>query len=63
VAFPGAATTPRASACVPAGRDAVIGLPVGALLTGRRMGDEESFDAAEAIEQRLQQGVDTTSAR
>ena len=41
------------SACVPAGRDAVTGLPVGVLLTGRRMGDEECLDAAEAIEQRL----------
>ena len=41
------------SACVPAGRDAVTGLPVGVLLTGRRMCDEECLDAAEAIEQRL----------
>jgi amidase len=31
----------------------VTGLPVGVLLTGRRMGDEECLDAAEAIEQRL----------
>ena len=41
------------SACVPAVRDAVTGLPVGVLLTGRRMRDAECLDAAEAIEQRL----------
>jgi amidase len=41
------------SACVPAGRDAASGLPVGVLLTGRRMRDEECLDAAEAIESRL----------
>ena len=41
------------SACVPAGRDAVTGLPIGVLLTGRRMCDGECLDAAEAIESRL----------
>lgn len=41
------------SACVPAGRDAATGLPIGVLLTGRRMHDGECLDAAEAIERRL----------
>ena len=41
------------SACVPAGRDAATGLPIGVLLTGRRMCDGECLDAAEAIESRL----------
>ena len=41
------------SVCVPAGRDAVTGLPIGVLLTGRRMCDGECLDAAEAIESRL----------
>lgn len=38
------------SACVPAGRDSASGLPIGVLLTGRRMRDAECPDAAEAIE-------------
>jgi len=41
------------SACVPAGRDAATGLPIGVLLTGRLMRDGECLDAAEAIERRL----------
>ena len=41
------------SACVPAGRDAVTGLPIGVLLTGRRMCDAECRAAAEGIESRL----------
>jgi amidase len=45
------------SACVPAGRDAATGLPIGVLLTGRRMRDDECLDAAEAVESRL--GLDT----
>ena len=38
------------SACVPAAMDAAAGLPVGVLLTGRRMRDDQCLDAAEAIE-------------
>jgi amidase len=38
------------SACVPAGQDPATGLPIGVLLTGRRMHDMECLDAAEAIE-------------
>jgi amidase len=38
------------SACVPAGLDPATGLPIGVLLTGRRMHDMECLDAAEAIE-------------
>ncbi|HEX4198393.1 MAG TPA: amidase [Caulobacteraceae bacterium] len=41
------------SACVPAGRDAATGLPIGVLLTGRRMRDDLCLDAAEAVEARL----------
>ena len=41
------------SACVSAGRDAGTGLPIGVLLTGRRMRDDQCLDAAEAIESRL----------
>lgn len=41
------------SACVPAGRDAVTGLPVGVLLTGAWGRDEECLDAAEVIEAAL----------
>ena len=41
------------STSVPAGRDAATGLPIGVLLTGRRMRDNECLDAAEAIENRL----------
>jgi len=41
------------SACVPAGRDPATGLPIGVLLTGRRMRDGECLDAAEAVESRL----------
>ena len=45
------------SACVPAGRDAATGLPVGVLVTGPRFREDLCLDAAEAIEQRL--GLDT----
>ena len=38
------------SACVPAGLDPATGLPIGVLITGRRMHDMECLDAAEAIE-------------
>lgn len=41
------------SACVPAGRDAATGLPIGVLLTGRRMRDDQCLDAAEVVEARL----------
>ena len=41
------------SACVPAGLDTTTGLPIGVLVTGRRMRDDECLDAAEAIESRL----------
>jgi amidase len=40
------------SACVPAGRDAATGLPVGVLLTGARFRDDTCLAAAEAIEAR-----------
>lgn len=45
------------SACVPAGLDPGSGLPVGVLLTGRRMRDDVCLDAAEAVEARL--GLET----
>ncbi len=45
------------SACVPAGLDPASGLPVGVLLTGRRMRDDLCLDAAEAVEARL--GLET----
>jgi amidase len=38
------------SGCVPAGQDPATGLPIGILITGRRMHDMECLDAAEAIE-------------
>ena len=38
------------SACVPAGLDPATGLPIGVLITGRRMHDMECLGAAEAIE-------------
>jgi amidase len=38
------------SACVPAGREAATGLPIGVLLTGRRTRDDLCLDAAEAVE-------------
>ncbi|HXQ15155.1 MAG TPA: amidase [Caulobacteraceae bacterium] len=41
------------SACVPAGRDADSGLPIGVLVTGRRLREDLCLDAAEAIEARL----------
>jgi amidase len=41
------------SACVPAGRDAASGLPIGVLVTGRRLREDLCLDAAEAIEARL----------
>ena len=40
-------------ACAPAGLDPASGLPVGVLLTGRRMRDDQCLDAAEAVEARL----------
>ncbi len=45
------------SACVPAGRDAKTGLPIGVLLNGQRLRDDLCLEAAEAIEAKL--GVDT----
>ena len=41
------------SACVPAGRDAAIGLPTGVLLTGARFRDDLCLAAAEVVEARL----------
>ena len=41
------------SACVPAGRDEATGLPIGVLVTGRRLREDLCLEAAEAIEQRL----------
>lgn len=41
------------SACVPAGRDAPSGLPIGVLVTGQRLRDDLCLEAAEAIEARL----------
>lgn len=41
------------SACVPADRDEVTGLPIGVLLTGCRFREDQCLDAAEAIETRL----------
>ena len=41
------------SACVPAAYDEASGLPIGVLLTGRRMHDDQCLDAAEAIEARF----------
>ena len=41
------------SACVPAAYDEASGLPIGVLLTGRRMRDHQCLDAAEAIEARF----------
>jgi amidase len=41
------------SACVPAGRDADTGLPIGVLITGRRLREDLCLEAAEAIEARL----------
>lgn len=41
------------SACVPADRDEATGMPIGVLLTGARLRDDQCLDAAEAIEQRL----------
>jgi amidase len=41
------------SACVPAGRDAATGLPIGVLLTGARHRDEWCLDAAEVIERQF----------
>jgi amidase len=41
------------SACVPAGRDEETGLPIGVLITGRRLRDDLCLEAAEAIEARL----------
>jgi amidase len=41
------------SACVPAGRDEATGLPIGVLLTGRRMREDQCLDAAEVIETQL----------
>jgi amidase len=41
------------SACVPAALDVATGLPIGVLITGRRMHAMECLDAAEAIEARF----------
>jgi amidase len=41
------------SACVPAGLDEATGLPVGVLITGRRLREDLCLEAAEAIEARL----------
>ena len=41
------------SACVPAGRDAASGLPIGVLLTGQRLREDLCLEAAEAVEARL----------
>jgi amidase len=41
------------SACVPAGRDAATGLPIGVLVTGPRLREDLCLEAAEAIESRL----------
>src|SRR5262245_33120160 len=41
------------SACVPAGRDEVTGLPLGVLITGPRLREDLCLEAAEAIEARL----------
>jgi amidase len=41
------------SACVPAGRDEETGLPIGVLVTGRRLREDLCLEAAEAIEARL----------
>ena len=41
------------SACVPAGRDSETGLPIGVLLTGRRLREDLCLEAAEAVEARL----------
>jgi len=41
------------SACVPAGRDAATGLPIGVIITGRRLREDLCLQAAEAIEARL----------
>jgi amidase len=45
------------SACVPAGRDEVTGLPIGVLVTGPRLREDLCLDAAEVIEAKL--GVPT----
>jgi amidase len=45
------------SVCVPAGRDAATGLPVGVLLTGQRLREDLCLDAAESVEARL--GIET----
>jgi amidase len=41
------------SACVPAGLDEATGLPIGVMITGRRLREDLCLDAAEAIETRL----------
>ena len=41
------------SACVPAGRDDTTGLPIGVLLSGHRLREDQCPDAAEAIEAQL----------
>ncbi len=40
-------------ACVPAGHDAPTNLPIGVLITGRLMREDQCLDAAEAIESRI----------
>jgi amidase len=41
------------SACVPAGFDTASNLPIGVLLTGRRLREDLCLDAAEAVETRV----------
>jgi amidase len=41
------------SACAPAGRDEGMGLPIGVLITGRRLREDLCLEAAAAIEARL----------
>ena len=41
------------SACVPAGRDEATGLPIGVLITSRRLREDLRLEAAEVIEARF----------
>jgi amidase len=41
------------SACVPAGHDEGRGLPIGVLITGRRLREDLCLEAAEAIKAHL----------
>jgi amidase len=53
------------SACVPAGRDAATGLPIGVLITGQRFREDLCLAAAEVVESRLglQTPIDPVAAR